>query len=127
MAEEIIHVSEKTPDNNSGSNYSAKAKESLEYLKRKGSDALQSVESVFSTVTGKAALEKVAAYIQESEAVNTAMATRIYDLLDRETRLRERLTAVENTSRHLTIWLILASLVYVASVGVIFYLLLHRS
>jgi hypothetical protein len=78
-------------------------------------------------VTGKAALEKLAAYIQESEAVNAAMATRIYDLLDRETRLRERLTAVENTSRRLTIWLILASLVNVASIGVIFYLLLHRS
>ena len=127
MAGEITHASDKAPNNNSGSNYSAKAKEALEYLKRKGSDALQSVESVFSTVTGKTALEKVAAYIQESEAVNTALATRIYDLLDRETRLRERLTSVEKTSKRLTIWLIVASVVYVATIGVVLYLLLHRS
>jgi len=127
MPEEITRVSDGPPTTDDGHRYSDKAKDALTWLKSKGSDALQSVESAFSTVTGKAALEKVAAYIQESEAVNAAMATRIYDLLDRETRLRERLTAVENTSRRLTIWLILASFVYVASIGVIFYLLLHRS
>jgi hypothetical protein len=122
MAGEIIRVSDDASDTNSGSNYSAKTKEALEYLKRKGSDALQSVESVFSTVTGKAVLEKVATYIQESEAVNTALATRIYDLLDRETRLRERVAAAEKTSKRHTYWLIAISVVYAAS---ILYLVLH--
>lgn len=110
-------------------NYSAKAEEALEYLKRRGSDALQSVESVFSTVTGKAALEKVAAYIQESEAVNTAMATRIYDLLDRLAAAEARVTVVETTSnryKRRTSWLIAASAVYSSFIGVILYLVLSR-
>jgi hypothetical protein len=127
VPQETTHDSEKPLTTQDEHAYSDKAKDALKWLRNKGSDAFQTLESTFSTVTGKAALEKVAVYIQESEAVNTAMATRIYDLLDRETRLRERLTAVENTSRRLTIWLIVAFLVYVASIGVIFYLLLHRS
>jgi hypothetical protein len=58
------------------------------------------VEQGFDTVTGKAVLQKVAEFAQELDAVNTAMATRIYDLLDREAKLRERLRIVEADNRH---------------------------
>ena len=60
------------------------------------------MESGFNTVTGRAALEKIAAYVQESEAVNTAMATRIYDLLDREARLSERVANLLDTEARLS-------------------------
>jgi hypothetical protein len=123
MTEEITCVSDRPPRNSDVYNYSDKAKEALGWLKDKGSDALQLADSAFGTVTGKAALEKVAAYIQESEAVNTAMATRIYDLLDREARLRKRVTAAEKTAK----WLIAVSIVYAAGIGVILYLVLSRS
>jgi len=59
------------------------------------------VEGAVNTVTGKAVLEKVAAYLQETEAVNTAMATRIYDLLDREAKLKQKFAAVEATNKRL--------------------------
>jgi hypothetical protein len=124
LAEGLTPVSDRAPASSDERNYSAKAKEALGWCKGKGSDALQSVEAVFSTVTGKAALEKVAAYIQESEAVNTAMATRIYDLLDRETRLLERLAAVEKTGKRHSKCLIAASVVYAASLGLILYVVL---
>lgn len=122
MAKGVTHVSDRSPTNSDVYNYSDKAKETLGWLKDKGSDALQLADSAFGTVTGKAALEKVAAYIQESEAVNTAMATRIYDLLDREARLRKRVTAAEKTVK----WLIAISIVYGAGIGVILYLVLSR-
>jgi hypothetical protein len=117
MAGEITRgVSDNARDNN----YSAKAKEAFEWLKGWG-------ESVFDTVTGKAVFEKVAEYLQESEAVNTALATRIYDLLDRETRMLERLAAVEKTSKRHAYWLSATSVVSVASIGLILYLVIHRS
>jgi hypothetical protein len=120
MAGEITHIQNRPQTNGDVPNYSDTAKNALEWLKGKGSDALQSIESVFSTVTGKKALEQVAAYVQESEAVNTAMATRIYELLDREARLHKRLLAVE---KRLT-----ASLcIHVAIIGIVFYLLLRRA
>jgi len=103
--------------------WSQKAKDALNWLKDRGSDAVQSVESVFSTVTGKAALDKVTAYIQESEAVNTAMATRIYDLLDRQARLQERVAAAEKTSKRHFYWLLASSAV---SIILVLYLVLSR-
>lgn len=123
MTEEITHVSDRPPQNGDGHDYSDKAKKALGWLKGKSSDARRLTESAFGTVTGKAALEKVVVYIQESEAVNTAMATRIYDLLDRDARLRKRVAAAEKTAK----WLIRASVVYAASIGLILYLVLSRS
>jgi hypothetical protein len=123
MTEDITSVSDRPPQNGDGHNYSDKAKEALVWFKGKGSDALQSLESAFGTVTGKAALERVAAYIQESEAVNTAMATRIYDLLDRDARLRKRVKAAERTAN----WLIVASVIYAAAIGFLLCLVLRRS
>jgi hypothetical protein len=128
MAEETKRISDSPPTNGGGHNYSDKAKDALRWLKTKGSDALQSAESAFNTVTGKEALEKVASYIQESEAVNAAMATRIYNLLDREALLQERVAATEKTSKRHTTWLIATSVVYGASIiGFILYLVLRRS
>jgi len=107
MAGEITRgVSDNARDNN----YSAKAKEAFEWLKGWG-------ESVFDTVTGKAVFEKVAEYLQESEAVNTALATRIYDLL---------VFSTAASKRH-AYWLSATSVVSVASIGLILYLVIHRS
>jgi hypothetical protein len=123
MTEEIIRISDGPPKSSGWDSSSNKTKEVVEWLKSKRSDALQLADSAFGTVTGKAALEKIAAYVQESEAVNTAMATRIYDLIDREDRLRKRVTAAEKTAK----WLIRASIVYASSIGLILYLVLSRS
>jgi hypothetical protein len=123
MTEEITLVSDRPQTSSGWHNYSDKAKQALGWLTGKSSDALQLADSALGTVSGKAALEKVAAYVQESEAVNTAMATRIYDLIDREDRLRKRVTAAEKTAK----WLIGASIVYAASIGLILYLVLSRS
>jgi hypothetical protein len=123
MAEATGDVLDRPPTNGDGHNHSGKTKEVFGWLKGKSLDALQSVESAFGTVTGKAALEKVASYIQESEAVNAAMATRIYDLLDRDARLRKRVKTAENTAN----WLIVVSVIYAAAIGLLLYLVLSRS
>lgn len=57
------------------------------------------IEQGLDAITGKAVLQKVGEFVQEYEAVNTAMATRIYDLLDREAKLRERLEKAEADNR----------------------------
>ena len=106
------------PDHNS-----QKAKELLEWLKNKGGEVLKSLESVFDTVTGRTVLEKIAEYVQESEAVNTAMATRIYDLLDREARLRKRVTAAEAAHKR---FLVISSVLHAACICAIVYLAFSR-
>jgi len=79
-------------------NFLGKAKDRALALK----DALvETVEQGFDTVTGKAVLQKVDGFAQEMEAVNTALATRIYELLDRQTKLEGELaTAVAATNRN---------------------------
>ena len=47
---------------------------------------MKKVERGFDTITGKAVLEQVASFAQEMDAVNTALATRIYELLDRQAK-----------------------------------------
>ena len=94
------------PENEADANsYSLRAKEALEslvqWLRKGATQTAGTIEGAFNTVTGKAVLEKVAAYLQEMEAVNTAMATRIYDLLDREAKTKKRLAAAEATNKRL--------------------------
>jgi hypothetical protein len=103
-----------------------RAKDLFDLAQKAGGDVLQSVETVFHTVTGKAVLEKVAAYVQESEAVNTAMATRIYDLLAREEVLRVGIAATEKTSRRHRRWLLASVIAHAATISAIVYLLLSR-
>ena len=43
------------------------------------------------TVTRKAAMEHVVKFAQETDAVNTAIVTRIYQVLDRQTKLEEEI------------------------------------
>jgi len=129
MAGDITQASAQVSLNetDSQSKYSDKAGDAMDWLKGKGSEALQSAESVFSTVSGKAALQKVAAYIQESDAVNTAMATRIYDLLDREDRLQDRVSKAEKTIRANSRLLLVSLVIHAVSIGLIIYLVLNRS
>jgi hypothetical protein len=62
---------------------------------------VEKVEHGFGTVTGKAVLEKVSEFAQEMEAVNTALATRVYELLDRQSKLEgELVAAVATTNRN---------------------------
>jgi len=95
-------------------------REVLNSLQKAGTDLLRSAESAFSTLTGKKVLEKVGQYIQESDDVNTAMATRIYDLLDRQGRLSSRLSRVE---KWLAVSLVLNGL---GIIGFVFYVLFTR-
>jgi len=95
-------------------------REFLNTLQKAGSDLMRSAGSVLDTFTGKKVLEKIVEYVQESDEVNTAMATRIYDLLDRQTRLTARLSRVEG-------WLAAGLVVNgVSIIGFILYLLLRR-
>ena len=97
----------------------------LSLLKKGGEAALRPLESAFGTFTGKAALEAVAASIQENEAVNAAIATRIYDLQDREETLRKRLAIVEKKYTRLARWLIAGAIVHAAGIAGILYLVLR--
>jgi len=108
------------------SNNSHSVTKILNLIKKGGEAALRPLESAFGTFTGKAALEAVAASIQENEAVNTAMATRIYDLQDREEALRKRLATVEKKSRQLARWVVAAAIVYAAGIGGVLYLVLRK-
>jgi hypothetical protein len=45
----------------------------------------------FDTVTGKMVIEKVTEFAQETDAVNTAIVTRIYQLLDRQKTLEHEI------------------------------------
>jgi hypothetical protein len=103
MATDVI----KEQSTEESDNYSDKVKQGMDWLKQKGQDVINHIESTFDTVSGRAALQQIAAYAQESEAVNTAMATRIYDLLDREARLQVRVAAAERKIRQL-IWVTVA-------------------
>jgi hypothetical protein len=113
---------------NSGNNdaLSQAGRDVLSSLQKAGNDLLRSAESALSTSTGKKVLEKIAEYVQESEAVNTAMATRIYDLLDREVRFRERLTAVEKQYASLRNWLLVSAVFSATCLAICLYLLLKR-
>lgn len=71
----------------------------------------------FDTVTGKAVLEKVTKYAQETDAVNTAIVTRIYQILDHETKLEKAI----NRTRRLAI---VSVVLNVLCGGLIVYLLL---
>jgi hypothetical protein len=70
-----------------------------DWLKGRKDATVAAVGHGFDTLTGKAALEKVAEFVQETEAVNVALATRIYELLDCEAKLRERLLKLEADNR----------------------------
>lgn len=97
----------------------------LNVIKKGGEAALRPLESAFGTFTGKAALEAVAASIQENEAVNTAIATRIYDLQDREEVLRQRLAIVEKKYTQLAKWLVASAIVHAAVIAGVVYLMLR--
>ena len=43
------------------------------------------------TVSGKAVLEEVAKFAQETDAINTAIVTQIYQLLNRQTKLEREI------------------------------------
>jgi hypothetical protein len=109
-----------TPDDNSHS-----VTKILNLIKKGGEAALRPLESAFGTFTGKAALEAVATSIQENEAVNAAIATRIYDLQDREEALRKRLAIVENKYTRLVRWVVASAMVYAAVITGILYLVLR--
>ena len=98
----------------------------LKLIKKGGEAALRPLESAFGTFTGKSALEAVAASIQENEAVNAAIATRIYDLQDREEALRKRLAVIEKKTTKLARWLVGSAIVYAAIIAGILYLVLSR-
>jgi len=95
-------------------------REFLKTLQKAGSDLVRSAGSVLDTFTGKKVLEKVVEYIQENDDVNNAMATRIYDLLDRQAGVTARLSRVEK-------WLV-ASLALngISIIGFVLYFLLRR-
>lgn len=63
----------------------------------------------------------MAEYLQEVEAVNTALATRVYDLLDREAKLRGRLSAAEAKISRIIVAVVvcmtleLATIIYLAA------------
>jgi hypothetical protein len=48
------------------------------------------------TVTGKAVIEEVVKFAQETEAVNTAIVTRIYQILDSQAKLEKEITRMRN-------------------------------
>lgn len=97
----------------------------LNVIKKGGDAALRPLESAFGTFTGKAALEAVAAAIQENEAVNSAIATRIYDLQERDEALRKRLAVVEKKYMRLVRWIIASAIIYAGCIAGILYLVLR--
>jgi hypothetical protein len=97
----------------------------LNVIKKGGEAALRPLESAFGTLTGRAALEAVAAAIQENEAVNSAIATRIYDLQERDEALRKRLAIVEKKYTRLVRWLIASAIVHAIAIVGILYLVLR--
>ena len=48
------------------------------------------------TVSGKAVIEQVIKFAQETDAVNTAIVTRIYEILGRQAKLEERQRRARN-------------------------------
>lgn len=81
---------------------------------------VEKVEHGFDTVTGKAVLEQVAAFAQEMEAVNTALATRMCELLDRQSKLEGELAsavAASSRNRKLIAISLILNLVSVCTLG----------
>jgi glycerol-3-phosphate dehydrogenase len=70
-----------------------KAKDGAMRLKDSVADA---VEKGMDTVTGKAVIEEVAKFAQEADAVNTAIVTRIYQILDRQAKLEKEIKRMRN-------------------------------
>jgi hypothetical protein len=64
-----------------------KAKDGVIRMKNSVVDAL---EKGMDTVTGKAVIEKVDKFALAYDAVNTAIVTRIYEILDRQTKSEAR-------------------------------------
>ena len=62
------------------------------------------------TVTGKAVLREVGRFAQESDAINTAIVTRIYEILDSQKKLEMANESVKSRHR-MTRRLVIASLV----------------
>jgi glycerol-3-phosphate dehydrogenase len=48
------------------------------------------------TVTGKSVIEEVIKFAQETDAVNTAIVTRIYQILDRQAELEKAIKRMRN-------------------------------
>lgn len=48
------------------------------------------------TVTGKSVIEEVVKFAQETDAVNTAIVTRIYQILDRQAKLEKEIKRMRN-------------------------------
>ena len=70
----------------------------MKYPKKFYNGAISMTKPVFDgigkrmdTVTGKAVIEQVVKFAQETDAVNTAIVTRIYQILDRQTKLEEEI------------------------------------
>lgn len=82
--------------NDIGSNGASQvAKQALSRLRDWSQSILRPVGSAVGAVTGQTALDEVTSYIQENEAINTALATRVYDLLERESVTSKRMAETE--------------------------------
>lgn len=97
----------------------SKTKKAAEWAKRTGKLATKPLEDVLNAVTGKAALNKIAELVRECEAVNTAMATQLYALLDREESFRK-------TIRLYKLYFVGSLILQVVTLGGFLYLLLRR-
>ena len=65
------------------------------------SSMVNAVGKEMDTVTGKAVMEQVDKFAQEYDAVNTAIVTQIYYILDRQAKLEKEITY--KTSRRILI------------------------
>lgn len=63
------------------------------------------------TVTGKAVIRDIGRFAQESDAINTAIVTRIYEILDRQ-KILEHSNEIANSRHSVTRGLVIASLAF---------------
>jgi hypothetical protein len=94
----------------------------VKLVRTAGSGLRRSAESALGTYTGEGNSKEVAGCLQELDAVNTALATRIYDLLDRDANLRDRVARSEKKIK----WLIRGLVCLAAFVAVMLYMVLKR-
>ena len=72
------------------------AKKATDEVIRVTNSMVNSVGKRIDTVTGKAVIEEVAKFAQEADAVNTAIVTRIYQILDRQAKLEKEINRMRN-------------------------------
>ena len=76
-----------------GISWGKKAKDGV---MRVTNSTVNAVEKRIDTVSGKAVIEQVAKFAQETDAVNTAIVTQIYYILDRQAKLEKEIKRMRN-------------------------------